>query len=642
MALGLLLWMFAFVAVGYFVRQFRLANGAVERTTPDQLSTRESVSLSDAAIRVLQVAPIVVCAWYVWTESRSRPLEEGRGDIVAMWLLTMALAIVAVAWPIERPNPARLIAWTKTYTYEIAAVAIITGVALVVRVVALDTDSWIYSGDEGTFGLYARDVLEDRLKNPFSTGLQAHPTLWFFLQAGTMKVFGNDVVGSRMLSAVLGSATVPVAYLFVRRHLGIWTAITAASLLAIFHVHLFWSRDAQNNISAAFFVVLVLWLLDRVIDKWRPIDALVAGLAIGIGQHFFVSNRLLAPLAALFLAYALVATRPLTADALRATGRRVVASASLIAGGIILGFLPLAAYYIDHRETYTQRIKIVSIFSSGWLEQERLLTGRSDVAIIWENLKTAALLPTHTTPAPTFYHPPPPLIGWPLVVPFVIGLTLTTVAFWQRKHFGLVAIYWVNVVGLAFTIGPSEVSRFSMAVSLIPIFAAVGIVEVARRAASFLRIPKVVAVVAVAGVVVGIGYWNINFYFNDTEPDSRHSDFNTRVADTFAYELQDLGPEWTVYYAAPPRMYYRGHPSLPFIARGNVGIDVTEPWSESADPPVLTGPTVFFFLPERRSELAVVQSWFPGGEVVDRVDEAGTPLYTEYLVVPEEVPPSPA
>jgi hypothetical protein len=82
-------------------------------------------------------------------------------------------------------------------------------------------------------------------------------------------------------------------------------------------------------------------------------------------------------------------------------------------------------------------------------------------------------------------------------------------------------------------------------------------------------------------------------------------------------------------------MYWDGHPSLPFIARGETGIDVDDPWTAASEKPELTGPTVFFFIPERRGELAVVQNWFPDGELIERLTPDGNPLYTEYIVRPD-------
>jgi hypothetical protein len=83
-------------------------------------------------------------------------------------------------------------------------------------------------------------------------------------------------------------------------------------------------------------------------------------------------------------------------------------------------------------------------------------------------------------------------------------------------------------------------------------------------------------------------------------------------------------------------MYYTSHATVPFIYRNGTGIDVSEPWSASSVKPELTGPTVFFFLPERSAELDIVRGWFPIGERHDVLSDTGVPLYTLYRVLPNE------
>jgi 4-amino-4-deoxy-L-arabinose transferase-like glycosyltransferase len=633
MALGLLVWMAAFVVVGYVVRLLRTANGAELATAPEMFRDGLSEAKTPEAIRLLQALPLVVLAALIWTEMRNRPLDDGHGDIAALWLFSMAYAIVVVAWPIRRLSMARFVAWLRAYQLEIGAVTILSLGALVLRAYALDRYPWIYSGDEGTFGLLARKVLDGQLKNPFGTAAQAHPNLWFYLQAGVMRVFGDNVAGSRMISVLFGVATIPVVYLFVRRHFGALTAFAAAAFTVVFHFHIFMSRDAQNNISSPFFVILVLWLLDRVIDKWRPIDALLAGIAIGLSQYFYAANRILVPVAVVYLGYEILAARPRTSEERSIVGHHVVKSGALIVAGFVLAFLPLGAYYYDHRETYTARFDIVSVFGSGWLDREVEFRGQSASWSLWSQFRHAAMAPfNHSFIG--FYRVE--FFDWPLGIATVIGLVVVTLGFWQRRYLGIAVAYWATIAGLALTEGLPQTNRFAAVGSLLPIIGAIGLVWITRYILSRARAPMFVMWTVVALVIGVTAAWNIRVYFKytDAEPVARHSDVNTLIANTLAYELKDLGPGYTVYYAGAPRVYYNGHPNLPFIARGDIGIDVVEPWIQYAPPPVLTGPTIFFFTPERRAELAVVQQWFPDGEVIDHTMDDGSPLFTEYRVVP--------
>jgi 4-amino-4-deoxy-L-arabinose transferase-like glycosyltransferase len=62
--------------------------------------------------------------------------------------------------------------------------------------------------------------------------------LWFFLQALSLKVFGDSVVGLRMLTALIGTATVPLLYFFARPWYGRRVALMAATLLLAYHFHI--------------------------------------------------------------------------------------------------------------------------------------------------------------------------------------------------------------------------------------------------------------------------------------------------------------------------------------------------------------------------------------------------------------------
>ncbi len=637
MLFGLLLYFLVFIIAGAFVRQLRAANG----TTADAPG-RERVQTGDWQIpsfsRLLMLLAPVLGSIAVWKAIQDRSPESHFGDIALLWIVSIGLAIVAVGWPLQRPSLHRLVAWFRAYKLEIGAVSLVTLGALFLRVVDLTRFPAVFNGDEGQFATAAQSVLTGQLKDPFETTFQSHPTLWFFLQAGVMRVFGEDVVGSRLISGIIGAATVPLVYLFVRRNFGVLTGLTAASLLAAFHFHLFISRQAQNNITCAFFVILSLWLLDRVVEKRRPIDALLAGLAVGVAQLFYVADRILVPIAAAYVVYVIVTTLTWKQGTLSIDGPQSLGSALMVAAGVGVGALPIAAYYVDNPETFNARVDVVSIYGSGWLDSERQRTGQSTFEILWNQVHAAALMPFRTVGG-GFYRVSPPFIGWPLVIPVVIGIILATLGFWQRRYFGIAVAYWATVAGLALTLQPLESNRFSMAASLIPILAAIGLVTTIRFLVNQLRLPGTLvtafittAVVTIA--VVAIGVWNIRFYFDDSDPIDRWSDANTIVANAFAYDLKALGPGYTVYYGAPPRMYYEGHPNLPFIAHGDTGIDVVDPWTPNISPPVLTGPTVFLFLPERRGELAIVQQWFPNGELIDRTDANGEPLYTEYIVRP--------
>ena len=603
------------------------------RPDPDRPDSRSGQPTDGVArrpvLRAILLLGVAVGTWWVWTTTRARPIESQHLDIVFVWFGSMLVLVVAVS-PL-RWRRSRLLASIRAHGREIATVLIVTIMGLLLRTIVLDRFPRVFTGDEGAFGFSGREVLTGTLRDPFATGWDAHPTLWFFAEAGMMHLVGDGVVGARLLSALIGSALVPLVYVFIRQQIDRETALSAAVLSAVFPFALFLSRNALNNVAAPFFAVLTLLLLTRLGAGWRPTTAVLTGIAIGMAQYSYVSNRILIPVAGLWLLMNVVFHHGQGASDFRQRLQQVVAHGALLSVGALVTLVPLAAFYIDQPANFSARTVRVTIFGTGWLDAEQVRTGHGVVVILLGQIQRAALIPFHGSSG-GFYITDAPTVGWPLAVPAAIGLAMVTVGFRQRRHLGLAIAYWAAVIGLAFTESPIQINRFAIAAGLLPVFAAMGIVTVARIVRSLSqRLDRPVTAV-MAGIVLAAAVWNVGSYFDDSDPSSRSRDPNTLIANTLAYQLQATGPQVTVYYAASPRMTYRGHPNLPFIARGNVGIDILEPWSDLNPPPELTGPAVFVFVPERRGELHVVQGWFPDGEMIDVFTPDRTLLYTTYWV----------
>ena len=94
---------------------------------------------------------------------------------------------------------------------EVLSVAVITLVAAALRIYDLEGYPPPFHGDEGEMGMYAIGALRgDRF--PFFTTVPSWFPMFNYLQAGSMLAFGQTVWGLRILSVVLGVATIPVVY----------------------------------------------------------------------------------------------------------------------------------------------------------------------------------------------------------------------------------------------------------------------------------------------------------------------------------------------------------------------------------------------------------------------------------------------
>jgi 4-amino-4-deoxy-L-arabinose transferase-like glycosyltransferase len=584
--------------------------------------------------RVL-VSAALLSGVLVWLLMRGRPEDASHTDIVLLWIAGLVCAVAGIAWPLHpRAWPASIVRAVQRDAINWLLVGCVLVVALELRVVALGQLPFTFGGDEASIATSAIAVLEGQTKDPFGTGWYSVPNLFFYLQAGSIILFGDSVVGARMLSALLGALTVLFIYLLARRLLGPIWALVAALLLASLHMHIHFSRLSANPIADPLFLVASLFFVDRAVERNRPLDAVFAGITIGLSQYFYFGSRV-TPLVAVIYAIYLLIRRALNQSRIARAefGLLQPQVMGAMALGAWLAYAPLLAYYLVHPIEFNARVNQVSIFASGWLEAAQPVFDKSATELLIDQFRLAALFPV-LSPLKGWYTPSAPLLG-PAAVLFSLGLVIATIWVFRREYFPLALAYWAAVGGVALTIEPSATQRLVITTPLLALLVTIGLRALFRIITRLLDLRPQYAATLAGTAVAGIIVWNVLYYFLDPSTNRRYFDENGLVATELGYYLRDLGPGYTVYFSGAPRMWYYGFQSLPFLARDARGIDVPVPWDETA-PPSVSGPTVFAFLPERVDELQQVRSWFPGGELHEfRVPEFrkdGPPLVTTYAL----------
>jgi hypothetical protein len=573
------------------------------------------------------------CALAIWFRARGRPETDSFLDIAILWLLSMSAALVAAAWPSAgwhaglRSGAHRFL--TGLAQRDWLPIAGVVAIALILRTVVLGRFPSIVNPDGGALAMVAVDVKNGTLANPFTTGWYDNPTLYAFLQAGSMRVFGDSLAGVRVPSALLGAAAVLFTWLLTRRLLGRRTALIAAVVLAVFHYHLYFSRVALNNVADSFFLVAMLYWLDRGLVERRRLDCLLAGLAIGLGQYFYFGARLLPAVAIVYGLFLALRCRRQAATA-RAEAWQVARLGAWVAGGAVLAYLPLLAHYLDQPWDFTAAFDRVSILRPGWLEQQRALTGMSSAEILARQARDAILLPFGTAPHGYHYYPGPPLIGVPMAVLAAIGLAIATVGALQRRYAALAISWWGAIGAVAFT-EEVQTQRFIVAAPLVAVFCAIALEALWRILTRQLGVARVPAIAAVAGAVLFLTFWNIHFFFRESNQLRIYGDINSLIATRLGNYLREHGPH-TVYFAGAPRMLYGGFPILPFLARDSTGVDLDQPLTDKGNVPAARGPTLFVFLPERVRELKWVRARYPNGLLRRLRAPTGEPLLTSYEV----------
>jgi hypothetical protein len=208
---------------------------------------------------------------------------------------------------------------------SVQVIVALTALAAVLRFSTLDVQSYWF--DEAvTVGL-----LRGSFGHMLSSigGSESTPPLYYALAWVWTRVFGDGEVGLRSLSALAGTAFVPVAYAAARELASRKVAAVVAALAAVNPLLIWYSQEARSYSLMALFAALSFLFFARLIageQRDRTLVLWTLASALAIATHYFAAFVVL-PEAAWLL--------------LRARDRRrpAVAIAALIAVGA--GLLPL-------------------------------------------------------------------------------------------------------------------------------------------------------------------------------------------------------------------------------------------------------------------------------------------------------------
>ncbi len=125
---------------------------------------------------------------------------------------------------------------------------------------------------------------------------ESNPPLFYVLEWGWIRVFGDGEAGLRSLSALAGLLTVPVAYAIGRRVAGPRAGLATAALVAVNPLLVWFSQEARSYALAALLsaVALLLFLHAREADpRGRLLAGWALAAALALATHYFTAFVLL-------------------------------------------------------------------------------------------------------------------------------------------------------------------------------------------------------------------------------------------------------------------------------------------------------------------------------------------------------------
>ena len=566
--------------------------------------------------------------------ARQRPVTADFGDLLGLWLIGVVWFLLTfLGRPGGRPG------WPRSESrlhdgsagrrrVEILGLAVLLLIALAARAVNLEHIPANLGGDEGTQGMAALELLGPPLGNPFSTGWFSVPTMTFLALGTSMRLFGESVAGLRAFSALVGTLSVLTTALLARELWGRRVARLAAIALAFSHYHMHFSRLGSNQIGDGLIVTLSWYLIVRGWRSRRAIFFALAGAVIGLGWYGYFGARLVGIIVGLYLAWR-AAVEP---RFLARYGRLLVVA--LAAALVVMA--PILFHYASHPEHLASRSRQVSIFASGWLAREQEITGRSAADLLLQQFWKSVSAFHYTLDSTFWYRPSIPLLDSVSGVLFILGLLWTT-ARWRWPGNGLILLwFWCAVIaGWVLTENPPSSMRLVIVSPALAILVGLGLNWLTALGQHVLGgRPDLWYDVAI-GVLIAVAAVNLYYYFAVYTPTRVYGNPTAEVATELGRSLALHDDGYTVYFHAPPFMYW-DFGTLQFLAPDVVGIDVPPP-GEGEPPDLELGRGArFVFLPERLNELEYVRARVPGGQEshVHSVAD-GRLLYVSYEVSPQ-------
>lgn len=542
---------------------------------------------------------------------------------LAAWLLSMICMLLAAA---TRPSLTAWRVWIVQHRREVALIAACMLVALAARIVNLATVPPIISGDEGSMGLEAREILSGHNTQLFVTGWSGIARMTFLTMAIPMWVWGQDIFGLRMHAVLVGTATIPTLYWLLRREGGVWLAQCSIWLLAAYPYHIHVSRLGINNADDSLLLTTTFAALFWGARSHKPIAWVIVGLCGGLSLYLYAGARIVIVLGVGLVSVLGIQTR----------GRWLMRHwpGLLIAAAVfVVTALPITRFYLAHWADFNTRMNQVGIVQSGWLQREAQASGRSTVAILFDQLVHGVFAYNLYLDQQGWYNDTEALLQfWPGML-FPLGLA---VAFLNaRRPLYLLLILWffsIVILGAALTIDPPAYTRLTGLSPALITLVALALTTLARVGTRLALWRNGTAVAATALVVLAFGISGARHYFVDYAPRYRYDSLNGELATEAGKQLSVLDGSYRAYFLGMPRMFY-DFSTIAFLAPQITGSDVSEDIVGLPPDFEPDRPAYFFSIPERESDLRLIQQIIPGGEwievkrVVDR-----TPLFYAYRV----------
>lgn len=478
----------------------------------------------------------------------------------------------------------------------------IFAIALFIRVYQIDQYPFGIWYDEADSGLHARRMLADVNYRPIFISNITFPHLAAYA-LGLLAFGSTNIVGMRIITALLASIGVIFAYLVGRELRSPWFGLLMAVLLATMRWSINFSRIAMTGAETLTFTLMTFYAAIRLVRNGSFRNALWFGIALATGFYFY--RPYVAQLLAIGI-YLLVAY-PFWQRRWKHT---LLLGATALVSAIVF-LIPLGIFAIDQGNFYFNRLNQVSVFN------ERLPDHISVTdALLQNTVKHFQMF--HLVGDKNGRHNLPrtpmldPITGSLMMIGLFVALRES-----RREHLVFALSLIVGLLGGIFTItfeAPQSLRAIGVILGVI-YFASLGLAGMTRFLISMLAAlpipPRAAVVGGLTGAVAVIGAvaaLNLDIYFNRQRTNlAVWREYST--VDTLTARFYTNYDNQTLFYVSP---LIGNAPSIQFLApeavtRSNMLV-MPDPFPLRISP---TAPVVLILLPIDNLYLDYLHQLYP-------------------------------
>ncbi|MBE0671863.1 MAG: glycosyltransferase family 39 protein [Anaerolineales bacterium] len=539
--------------------------------------------------------------------------------IVTVWLLGAGAYLYAF---FDAPfREGVLFEWLKKNRNEVFSIIAVMLFAAVSRFYQLGAIPRVLDGDEGSVGLNAQATLQGALANPFALW-ENFGALYLQLINLSLKFFGVNAFGLRLLPAIGGILAIPALYLFARWFGGRRIALVAVIILAFSHAHIHFSRIASvAYIQETWLIPLELYLLISGLEKRQSWRTALSGIILAFHFSVYLSSQVILGVVFIYMLILLLFYRNWF--------KTRISQALVFWGGFLVTILPSAVYSIKNPNEFVNRLNRAGTFQTGYLTDLMGTTGQSAAEILFERV-VHAFLSLFYYPSLDFYGSPAPMMSMITSVLFLVGLGLSLWRFRKPEYLLLNGYFWGGTVSIGvFATPPSADSyRVLMVLPAAVIMASLGLDQLLQLMRLDPKTTRVGYTVSVSTILAGLLAFNLWTYYGEFAGKCLFTgDTAGRFASYLGREVSSVENELQVYLLSDDAFYYGNHPSAFFLSRSRSIINFTDPIDQLSP---VSGETIIA-PPNRISELEDWARAHPGGDLHYQYD-CDTTMLLSYRV----------